>query len=214
MAAGTVKITDVAKAAGVSQSTASFVLSGRGDEMHISKETQELVWKVSKELGYRPSNLSRRMRKSRTAGVPTVTIFWSVDRNFTNLARAFMAMQNCIIHKELNIQIVLKPFLAGSLSDVLKKTAVNYFNGAIIGGASVEDLKEISGMELKMPIVFFERNIPNFNSVYTNTDIGSLLAPRMKEKEIDSCAILFHPEMGPSMAVSDTLLTLPTILRV
>ena len=68
-----VKIADVARLAGVSQSTASFVLNGHGDQMQISSETQERVWKAAKELNYKPSNLSHRIRSPKTKGVPAIT---------------------------------------------------------------------------------------------------------------------------------------------
>lgn len=190
MAGSKIKITDVAHAAGVSQSTASFVLSGRGDEMHISKDTQELVWKLSKELGYRPSNLARRMRKSLTTGVPTVTLFWTAGIGFTTLARSLTAIQNSILRNEMNIQVVLKTYVTGHLSEVLNDTTHNYFNGAIIGGASVADIKMLASADLHMPLVFFDRNIPNYNSVYTSLEVGSLIAKRLSEKGFTNAVVL------------------------
>jgi LacI family transcriptional regulator len=56
---------DVARAAEVSRTTASFVLTGRTD-MRISTEVEERVKRVAAELGYRPNLAARSLRTSRT----------------------------------------------------------------------------------------------------------------------------------------------------
>lgn len=61
-----VKLSDVAQAAGVATSTASFVLSGRGDEMRISAAAQERVRDAAARLGYRRNAVSVGLRKGST----------------------------------------------------------------------------------------------------------------------------------------------------
>ncbi|MEV5041247.1 LacI family DNA-binding transcriptional regulator [Microbacterium sp. LMI1x-1-1.1] len=63
-------LADVARAAGMSRTTASLVLSGRGDEMRIAEASQERVRLVAAELGYRPNMISAGLRSgtSRTLG--------------------------------------------------------------------------------------------------------------------------------------------------
>lgn len=65
-----VTLADVARAAGMSRTTASLVLSGRGDEMRIAEASQERVRLVAAELGYRPNMISAGLRSgtSRTLG--------------------------------------------------------------------------------------------------------------------------------------------------
>lgn len=58
-----VTLADVARAAGVSSTTASLVLSGRGDELRISDVVQRRVREVAATLGYRPNILSVGLRK-------------------------------------------------------------------------------------------------------------------------------------------------------
>ena len=58
-----VTLADVAVAAGVSSTTASLVLSGRGDELRISEAVQQRVREVSASLGYRPNILSVGLRR-------------------------------------------------------------------------------------------------------------------------------------------------------
>jgi len=67
---------DVARAAGVSQSTVSLVLSGKAAG-RISARTEEAVRRVAEELGYRPNMAARALRTgaARSVGlvVPDVT---------------------------------------------------------------------------------------------------------------------------------------------
>ena len=62
MATNRVTLADVARAAGVSQTTASFVLSGRRAEMRISAEVETRVLQAARTAGYRPNIVSRSLR--------------------------------------------------------------------------------------------------------------------------------------------------------
>jgi DNA-binding LacI/PurR family transcriptional regulator len=62
---GRVTSRDVAAAAGVSQTTVSFVMNGRGDR-GISAQTQELVRATAERLGYVPSAAARSLRSGRS----------------------------------------------------------------------------------------------------------------------------------------------------
>lgn len=56
---------DVANRAGVSRTTASFVMGGRRD-MRISAETEQRVRQAARELNYRPSLLARSLRNNQS----------------------------------------------------------------------------------------------------------------------------------------------------
>jgi LacI family transcriptional regulator len=64
---------DVARLAGVSQSTVSFVVNNRDAEMGIAADTRERVLEVIWEVGYRPNLAARglRLQRSRTFGFVT-----------------------------------------------------------------------------------------------------------------------------------------------
>lgn len=71
-----VTLADVAKAAGVSRTTASLVLSGRGRELRISQDVEQRVLKAADELQYRPNIVSVGLRTgtTRTIGFISDTI--------------------------------------------------------------------------------------------------------------------------------------------
>jgi LacI family transcriptional regulator, galactose operon repressor len=61
-----VTLADVARSAGVSQTAASFVLSGRREEMRISADVEARVLRAVRETGYRPNIVSRSLRTGTT----------------------------------------------------------------------------------------------------------------------------------------------------
>lgn len=65
MANRRVTLVDVAARAGVSRTTASFVLSGRRD-MRISVDAEQRVMRAARELNYRPNLMARGLRTSLT----------------------------------------------------------------------------------------------------------------------------------------------------
>jgi LacI family transcriptional regulator len=71
-----VTLADVAKTAGVSPTTASFVLSGRGQEMRISRDVSERVLRTAEELRYRRNIVSVGLRTgtTRTIGFVSDTV--------------------------------------------------------------------------------------------------------------------------------------------
>jgi LacI family transcriptional regulator len=76
MSARRVTLADVARLAGVSPTTASFVLSGRGQEMRISRDVEERVLKTAAKVQYRPNVLSVGLRTgtTRTIGFVSDTV--------------------------------------------------------------------------------------------------------------------------------------------
>jgi DNA-binding LacI/PurR family transcriptional regulator len=62
---------DVAKRAGVSQSTVSLVLSGKGPG-RVSEATAEAVRRAARELGYRPNAAARALRSGSASAVGLV----------------------------------------------------------------------------------------------------------------------------------------------
>jgi LacI family transcriptional regulator len=68
-----VTLSDVATRAGVSTTTASYILNGRSDEMRISTATQDRVRRAADELSYRPNPSARNLRTSTTRTVGLIS---------------------------------------------------------------------------------------------------------------------------------------------
>jgi DNA-binding LacI/PurR family transcriptional regulator len=76
---GVVTMKDVARAAGVSQSTVSRILNDAPLRIPVSRETRERVHAVAAELGYRPHPFARALR-----GAPTM-LLGAVVRDITDI---------------------------------------------------------------------------------------------------------------------------------
>jgi LacI family transcriptional regulator len=68
-------VSDVARLAGVSATTVSYILNGRADEMRISSQTQQRVRGAAEELDYRPNRSARSLRTRTTKTIGVITDF-------------------------------------------------------------------------------------------------------------------------------------------
>jgi LacI family transcriptional regulator len=77
MSQGTERVTmrSIAKRAGVSRTTVSYVVNGLADQRNISQETRERVIDVLREMNYRPDILAQALQGVRTR---TIGVLWSL----------------------------------------------------------------------------------------------------------------------------------------
>lgn len=68
-----VRLQDVARRAGVSRTTASFVMTGRDEEQRIAAATRLRVLEAAEELGYRPNLAARALRTKSTRTIALVS---------------------------------------------------------------------------------------------------------------------------------------------
>jgi LacI family transcriptional regulator len=68
-------LSDVAALAGVSATTASYILNGRAAEMRISAATEQRVRTAAAQLHYRPNRVARNLRTSRTKALGVISDF-------------------------------------------------------------------------------------------------------------------------------------------
>ena len=68
--AHSITIKDIAKMAGVSVATVSYVMNGKGN---ISEDTAALIKKIIKETGYSPNLNSRRLVSGKSFNIHVVT---------------------------------------------------------------------------------------------------------------------------------------------
>lgn len=70
-----VTLTDVAARAGVSTTTASYILNGRGAQMRISADAERRVMNAVRTLGYRPNRNALNLRTATTKTIGVITDF-------------------------------------------------------------------------------------------------------------------------------------------
>ncbi len=121
-----VKISDVAKKAGVSTATVDRVLNNRGS---VKKETIEHVQKAIEELGFKPNRLARRLAKpSLNIGfiLPEVQSYFMKNLSaFVLSEQAKMAAENVSIHlKHIDLWSMDAPALLKEYAQGLDGLAV------------------------------------------------------------------------------------------
>ena len=62
----TIRQTDIARKAGVSQATVSLVLDGKSGGRRVGETTRKRIEQVAKEMGYLPNNAARQLRGGRS----------------------------------------------------------------------------------------------------------------------------------------------------
>jgi LacI family transcriptional regulator len=70
-----VTLHDVARQAGVSPTTASYILNGRSTQMRIAADTEERVRQAAESLGYRPNRSAQSLRTASTRTIGFLSDF-------------------------------------------------------------------------------------------------------------------------------------------
>lgn len=144
-------ISDIATALNVSKTTVSLVINGRGDEKKISRETQERILTLVKEIGYRPNFTAKSLKTGRTN-----TIAYLVP----DISNPFFSKIGKYIEEEL--------FKAGyflltcSTGEDAKKEAVmlqSFHNRQVDGMIIAPCDKSLSAEASSVPLVIFDREV-------------------------------------------------------
>jgi LacI family transcriptional regulator len=169
-------IKTIAEQTGVSKTTVSFVLNGRGDEKNISAETQKRVMDMARQLNYRPNHLARSlsMGRSYTIGfvVPDISnpFFSKIARLVEHYAeeRGYSVMVASTDEKPEKEQVILESF------------SNRQIDGVII--APTTELVQTKYATL--PLVNFDRHFQDEKEVYVSIN-NSETAVQLTQALID-----------------------------
>lgn len=179
---GKVQIKQIAEYLGLSCGTVSIVLNGRGDQMRISKSTQQRVMEVAKDMNYQPNIYARRLRKAVEEEAPyIIAIFWREEYLDELLGQFLKGLYKTIKTNNQNIELVLQPYDFGKLKKYISSINSNHLHGAIIGGVSKDDQQFLEENYIDIPIVLVGRKSKKYNSVLIDD-----------YKAGESCANLFY----------------------
>lgn len=187
-----VQIKQIAERVGMSQSTVSIVLNGRGDEMRISKETQRKILDTAREMNYQPNIYARRLRGAACEGQAgqIVGVFWNENFAEDTMSRYFTGLFQAVEKNRYPVEFMVKMFKNGQLSALKESMNLKKFSGILIAGASAEDLDYLNREEFEVPIVV---NRPNnkYSSVYVDSyEVGAECARLFAKKGFKTAGIL------------------------
>ena len=148
-----ISINKIAELAGVSKTTVSFVLNGRGNEKNISQATQRKITAIAKDNNYQANHLARSLSigKSYTIGfiVPDIS-----NPFYSKIARF---VEQFAEEKGYSVMI------ASSGEDVEKeKKLLNGFKSRLIDGvilaSSSKSYNQLKNLNTKnLPTIYFDR---------------------------------------------------------
>lgn len=174
-------INDLAKELGVSKTTISFVINGKGDEKNISKKTQKRIFNFIEEHGYKPNIMAQSLKSGKT-----YTIAYLVP----DIANPFFAKIGRIIEDKLaksGYQLLI-----GSTdenpqkeSDLIDRLYNRQVDGFILATSDFNQKAITDLIANKVPVIFFDReseDIPSNYVVVENRDSMNLAVSKLIEK--------------------------------
>lgn len=185
------QIKEIAEKLGVSQSTVSVVLGGRGDSIRISKETQKKVQDMAREMNYRPNIYARRLRHAEEEVPYVIAVFWRLDGLNSRIGRFIRGLYEASERKKCRVEIMIQPYKPGELMAHADMLSGNRISGAIISGLSTADQRELEKGDYSIPIILIERESTKFHCIMTDTyRTGEQCLAYMAAPEIKTAAFI------------------------
>ena len=178
-----VTVKDIAKASGVSASTVSIILNGKSRERKISEKTCQKVWQAVKELGYQPSIAARTLREGGKNTPYTIALYWAKDFRTTMLSRFLNGLETVRQSTDIPYEIAVYPYDTDHLDRQSALLTGRRFHAAILANASQADMDFIKNSLFPVPVVLYNRQLPDFYSVTVdNLRMGALAARALIQK--------------------------------
>ncbi len=159
---------EVGKEAGVSQQTASYVLTGRWREKRISETTRDAVLEAARRLNYRPNRIARSLLSGQTYTlglvIPCIT-----DSFFPVIARA---IDDWVDARGYQIMLCNSDLDAGKERREVDLLLERRVDGLILaparGDGSLEAYRELEAEEI--PLVIINDRFEELKTSYVMTD--------------------------------------------
>ncbi len=193
-------LSDVAKAAGVSVSTASFVLNGRAEDMRISSRTAERVLEAVRELGYVPNVAAKKLtsQADRQSALPDIAFLWSPSMHNSVLG-SFVTNAQTFFDRGLvsRMNIIIAPFAPGHYREAGERFLNRHYNGLLFSPMFDEEIEFVNGLNLHIPFVVMHTEVERFsNVVVDNIDAGRLAAQAFAARGHRRAAMLYRAQIG------------------
>ena len=159
-------IEEIANLAGVSKTTVSLVINGRGSKYRISKKTQQKILDIVKEKNYTPNQVARgfRLKKTETIGlvVPDLTnwFFSQISHEIELHARQY-DHQVLIACSDDDEQTEYK---------AIRNLHNRRVDGLIVASVMKKDQITKDVLNLDIPVVYIDRRIESDNVSWVASD--------------------------------------------
>ena len=198
-----ITLKDVAARAGVSYQTVSKVINGTAS---VAAETEESIWRVVAELGYRTNVTARNLRKSASS---LIGYSWTpVARNSASPILDRFLTGTVVAAEERGYHIMLFPAHAPTLEgaetsygdspEIYRQLALSgRVDGFIVTSTNINDERIAALLALNFPFVAFGRANQDWDFCYVDVDGGAGLCAvtrHLIEQRHRRVALLAWPE--------------------
>lgn len=181
---------DVAAQAGVSMTTASLILNGKGKEKHISDNTIRIVQEAAEQLQYRPNPSARQLRVKSPVR-PRVVFYWPLDARSNLLGYRLAGLQSALLEQNLDYEILVQNYYSNHIEDFVSPLLKGQYDAAIIGAAGQQDVETLEKLDFPIPVVLLNRKSRKYSSAGVNNDhVGLRAAALLQKKGYTTCAIV------------------------
>jgi LacI family transcriptional regulator len=156
-----VSISDIARKAGVSVSTVSFVMNDKAVKMRISREVIEKVENVAREMGYRPNQLARGLRTGKTKTIGLIV---------ENISNSFFATLAKTIEDEAKKYDYKVVYCSTDNDEVKARELINMLSQRQVDGyiitptpALAEEIRKLQNEN--KPVVLIDRYFPEYKEI-------------------------------------------------
>lgn len=149
-----VTINDIARLAGVSKSTASLVLNGRGKELRVSMDTRARVMEIARQEHYQPSIHARSLSSSRSNTIGLVV------PEISNHSFSLFSHELETLCRDAGLQLLIACTDENASQETL---AVNNLiqrqvDGLIVSSCLLSD-SDYQKISQQVPVVLFDRHL-------------------------------------------------------
>ncbi len=155
-----VSISDIARKAGVSVSTVSFVMNDKAVKMRISREVIEKVEHVAREMGYRPNQLARGLRTGKTKTIGLIV---------ENISNAFFATLAKSIEDEAKRYDYKVVYCSTDNDEEKARELINMLSQRQVDGyiivPTLNLAEDIRKLQAEKPVVLIDRYFPQHDEI-------------------------------------------------
>lgn len=192
-------IKDIARHVGVSPSTVSIVLSGKGNDRNISKATQELVFAAAEELAYVP-NLSSKKLRARESGTITIELYWGSTEGIELLNIFLRGFEQFRGAGRRHTELLINIYEPGTLSANNALQSAMNCNVAIVANPSEEDLRYLNAIEPAVPVILYNCASDRYSTARLDDDaVGTTAAEYLYSLGHRSAALITFQHLLPGM---------------
>jgi len=168
MVSSRVTIADIARLAGVSKATVSYVLNSRDSGFRISEETSRKVLEICQEQNYRPDQAAVQLSQCRKVPLNLLVASPWLYSQFSD----FMCQLNLVLHRyehSARLKVSYVSFTPGEVQEVLKSSGIRRFDAVLVVGTDGKDNEWLEKHSGELPkVVLMKRQVEGILSCSGN----------------------------------------------